>query len=441
MSLNFIPSIDGGAGGAIPTDRVVPGIASEKLCSAIQRFQQRYFPQQQTGFVDPSGTLLPRLVELASRQSGTPVPASPLTPPDQWGQFKSSSVQNALRAALADTHFLSHVMIVEILRDVISNGIVGSNELADLQMLLDHSNSIMPRSKTMLAKFVKDANENIAKLGPYRFKASAIFAANRVCDFLKLQGKGRWPLLDRDQVGVGILVRLAYPGLLRQGDANLCGPAAMLFTILLDHPAAYAVYAMDLYEHGRAKLGKLLVEPGDSIRKYYDSGKLDAVDWLTMGSLRSSENWFLADGLGDPTGEKRLGEQREGLFGATTQLEMAWWFDRAGYHDIKQEANLTRHQRDTSNMDEASRLFAAGYRVCLLIDGQLIDTTHQSESGSKWLLDRHWIVLRSEIDRSGGDVKMHIFTWGDGNRAVPTSGTLPLDNFLTNYYGYVAALP
>jgi hypothetical protein len=90
-------------------------------------------------------------------------------------------------------------------------------------------------------------------------------------------------------------------------------------------------------------------------------------------------------------------------------------------------------------MDEASRLFSAGYRVCLLIGSNLIDTTKQAESSD--IRDDHWVVLQSAIDRSGGNVKMIIFTWGDQNRQVPQSGVLPLDDFLMNYYGYVAAKP
>jgi hypothetical protein len=57
------------------------------------------------------------------------------------------------------------------------------------------------------------------------------------------------------------------------------------------------------------------------------------------------------------------------------------------------------------------------------------------------LSDRHWVVLRSKIDRSGGNAKMKIFTYGNGNYQVPEKGVLPLDDFLMNYYGYVAAKP
>ena len=435
MSLNFIPAIDGGAEGGLSTDRVVAGIASDALYKSILRFQEKHFPSQKTGFIDPGGAALARMEMLASRPVATPKATG------QWGEFQSDSVPRALRAVLSDSHFLSHVMVVEILRATLSNGVVSTRELADLQMLAEKSKSIMERSKTLLDSFVKVAKDKIEKKGPYILNSTAIYAANRVCDFLRLRGRGQWPGLDRDDVGIGILMRLAYPGLLRQGGANLCGPAAMLFNVLRDHPGTYAQYAITLYERGEAKLNRLFVKPMGGVRRYFDANKIDAVDWLTMASLRSSENWFFADALGDPTGEGLFGDRREGLFGATTQMEMAWWFDQAGYHDIKEDANIAHHQRDTSNMDEASRLFSAGYRVCLLIDSQMIQTSTQTESGSKFLMDRHWVVLQSSIDRSGGNVKMHIFTWGEGYREVPQSGTLLLDDFLMNYYGYVAAMP
>jgi hypothetical protein len=443
MSLNFIPTVDGGAQAGISTDRVVSGIASDALCNAILRFQKQHFPAQQSGFVDPGGAVLAKMEMLASRPVATPEPAAAATPGTggQWGEFQSGSVPRALRAALQDNHFLSHVMVVEILRATLSNGTVSTSELADLKMLAEKSKSIMERSQKLLESFVKDASDQITRHRPYRLNSAGVYAANRVCDFLRRRGHGQWPTLDRDEVGVGILMRLAYPGLLRQGGANLCGPAAMLFSVLNDHPLTYALYAIDLYEKGEAKLNRLSVEPSSDVRHYFSASKIDAVDWLTMASLRSSENWFLADHLGDPTGERWWGDKREGLFGATTQMEMAWWFGQAGYRDIREDANIARHQRDTSNMDEASRLFAAGYRVCLLIDYQMIQTWHQSESGSMMLMDRHWVVLRSTIDRSGGNVKMTIFTWGDENYQVPQSGALPLDDFLMNYYGYVAAMP
>jgi hypothetical protein len=71
--LNRIPFSDGGAGGSI-TGRVVSGQSSEALYSAISRFEDKYFPGQQRGFVDPGGAMLKRMEELAARTAPAPAP-------------------------------------------------------------------------------------------------------------------------------------------------------------------------------------------------------------------------------------------------------------------------------------------------------------------------------------------------------------------------------
>jgi hypothetical protein len=77
----------------------------------------------------------------------------------------------------------------------------------------------------------------------------------------------------------------------------------------------------------------------------------------------------------------------------------------------------------------------------LLIDDPMLYAGKQTKSGSVVLKDRHWVVLRSKIDRSGGNVKMNIFTWGDGDYKVPQGDPLTVGQFLENYYGFVAAKP
>jgi hypothetical protein len=420
--LNRIPPTDGGPETSLG-GRVVAGIASDALYKAILRFQKQYFPAQQPGFVDPGGAVLAKMETLASRPTAAPKATG------QWGEFQSGSVQRALYDALADDHFLSQAKVVEILRATLSNGTVSTSELADLQMVAEKSRSILPRSKKMLELFVKEAKSKITAKGPYELASSRhIYASDAVCDFLKRSGRGQWPHLDRDEVGVGMLLRIAKPGLLRQGGASLCGPAAFLFSLLQDRPGQYSRFAIDLYERGVAMMDNRSIEPSSAVRHSPPSGNVDPVDWLTMAGLRDSDNWWFNYDTADRT-----------FSGATTQMEMAWWFTRAGYSHVKEDANFVRHQRDTDNMDEASRLIAAGYRVVLLIDEQMIETQTQAQSGG--LSDRHWVVLTSRIDRSGGNVKMKIFTYGDGDYQVPQKGVLPLDDFLMNYYGYVAAKP
>ena len=370
-------------------------VSSDALFKATLRFQKQYFPAQQTGFVDPGGAVLARMEMLASRPTAAPTAAG------QWGEFRSGSVPRALREALADDHFLNQVKVVEILRSTLSNGTVSTSELTDLQTVADKSRSIMPRSKTMLELFVKKAKE-IGKRGPFKLTSNRLYAANLVCDFLRRSGHGRW--LDRDEVGVGMLMRIAYPSSLNQNSTNLCGPASILFNLLRDRPGAYARFAIDMYERGEAKMVDISIEPkGDLLSYSPPSWKIDPVDWLTLASIRNSNDWFIHYDSAD-------GE----FSGATSPMELAYWFTRAGYSDVKEDANFVRHQRDTENMDEASRLFSAGYRVCLLIDDPMVKEGTQAESGSRVLKDRHWVVLQSRIDRSRRECEndhLHVGLW------------------------------
>jgi len=63
--LNAIPLVQGGAAGSLG-GRIVLGIASEALCQAISRFEDRHFPRQRSGFVDPDGAMLKRMLKVLS---------------------------------------------------------------------------------------------------------------------------------------------------------------------------------------------------------------------------------------------------------------------------------------------------------------------------------------------------------------------------------------
>jgi hypothetical protein len=61
--LNLIPAVQGGAGGELG-GRVVLGIASHALNLAILRFEDRYFPGQRSGFIDPGGKMWNLMLDL-----------------------------------------------------------------------------------------------------------------------------------------------------------------------------------------------------------------------------------------------------------------------------------------------------------------------------------------------------------------------------------------
>src|SRR5262249_34702590 len=73
--LNRIPVSDGGAGGSLG-GRIVSGLASDALARAIARFEDRHFPGQRSGFVDPGGPLPGPRADWPG-----PPPAAPRTPP------------------------------------------------------------------------------------------------------------------------------------------------------------------------------------------------------------------------------------------------------------------------------------------------------------------------------------------------------------------------
>jgi len=426
--LNRIPVADGGAGGSL-AGRVIGGLASETLFQAILRFEKQHSPGNQTGFVEPGGAVLARMEMLASRPPTAPAP----TPPRQWDALTTGSVKRALREGLDDDMKLSHAEVVNIVRSTLSDGIVSANEVNDLVTVSTTSKSIPPRSRKMLDTFVDKIRKTSGGKGPYNLPSDKHkFAAGMVCDFLERSGASRFPRLDREEVGVGMLMRIANPGIMKQEESSLCGPAALLFNVVSDNPVAYARFAIDLYEKGKASLYRLEIEPDEDVRNYRpvatkDYAAMDHVDWMTMASIRDSENWF----LDYDTAEKETA-------GMTLPGELSHWFRRAGYSDVREETNLVAN-KGTGTIDDANRLFGQGYRVCLFIGINMLNEKHQSEGS---LTAEHWVVQRSPIDRSNGKVRLQVFSWGEGAYQIPPgSKDLSVGDFLDNFYGYVAGKP
>jgi hypothetical protein len=343
-----------------------------------------------------------------------------------WESFSSGSVPKAMRVALRDDDKMSYEESVDVLWATLRNGTLSMAEVNDLEQVAKQSKSIQPASKSMLEAFVRHARHAIGKCGPYRLTtARQQYAAEMVCNFFKGVHK-RFPNLDRNEVGAGMLMRIAHPGLLNQGDASLCGPTALMHGVASDNPGVYARFAIDLYEKGRAKLGRLMIEPGTDARNYSPNGKIPQVDWLTMASIRDSENWLFD-----------YDDAEDEFAGITLPGELAHWFRKAGYTDVKNVTNVV-FNKGTGTLDDADRLYAAGYRVCLFIGiNMLKDETDRKGSTTA----EHWVVLRSRVARAGGNVRLTVFTWGTGNHEVPQTGILSLENFYRNFYGYVAAKP
>jgi hypothetical protein len=420
--LNRIPATDGGTAGSLG-GRIVAGYASKALYQAILAFEKKHFPGKAKGFVDPGGAVLAKLEALANR----PPPARK---PNKWDVLTTQSVRQALKVGVADTK-LSHADAINIVRSTLSDGYITQEEIDDLRAVAQRSVTLEIRSARLLNSLATTLDFGADQGKPLELRSDAQKrAAEVVCKFMEGENNSHWRYLDRYQVGASLLMRIANPGAINQNDTSLCGPAAVFFGLAKDQPVEYAQFAIELFELGKAVLGGKRIEPHPYMKAVDVSGKIDQADWMTLGSLRSSENYYTA-----------YWSPSDDLTAATEPGKISDWLELAGYSDVRQETNLIR-DKGGNNLREASRLYAAGYLTLLFIDaGMLYKATQSKDSG---IGDRHWVVLTDKVQIANDkSVSLKIYTWGDGKRTVPQDPNVPLalSDFLQNYHGFVAGRP
>jgi hypothetical protein len=344
-----------------------------------------------------------------------------------WTDIYSRTVRDAFRVALADKQ-LTHAEVVGVLRAILADGNLSGVEVNDLQKIARTSETIPERSKHLLLNLGYEVYLNL-RYSPFNFiTGRQKYAVEILCDFLERDGPQRFPKLDRDRVGIDLLLRVANPGIISQGEAGLCGPVSFLYGLAFDSPAAYARYGIDLFEKGRAKIGEFDIEPGTDCRNYLPPPPMSHGEWLTAGSLRDSENFLLDyDGV-----------DRNWFSDSSTNDEVAKWFSKAGYTDVRSEDNLIENL-ESSDINLMNKLFNDGYRIVLRINSKLLKPKEQADSSHR---GNHFVVLVSPITIIGQEVKLTVYTWGQGHRNIPAPNTkMSPAGFLEHWYGYVAAKP
>jgi len=341
-----------------------------------------------------------------------------------WSDIYSKRVKDAFREALSDKQ-LTDDEVVEVLRTVLSDGDLTGTEVNDLQKIAHAAATIPPRGKFLLLNLAKEVLDHLS-YGQINFSTSRQqYAVEILCDFLKRKGPQSFPHLDRSRVGVDLLLRVANPNIINQRQAGVCGPVAFLYGLAFDSPAAYARMGIDLFENGRAKVGRMDVSPGSDCRNYSPPDPLSHGEWVTAGSLRDSENLFLDY---DDVDKNRAG--------GTGADEVAHWFEKAGYTDVHYDHNRF-YSMTESDVEKINGYYNNGYRMALSINAKLLDAKTQAESSSK---SNHLVVLRSPIQLEP-TAKMTIYTWGNVMFQVPQGGPLTKSQLLEHLYGWVAAKP
>lgn len=239
-----------------------------------------------------------------------------------------------------------------------------------------------------------------------------------------------WQHIGRNALADGLADRVDDPYRIQQGSAGLCGPASLLFALAKDNPVAYARAGVELFETGIATIGKLRVKPDHELRSYRlpATAGIHVADWILIASIRDSQNYFF-----DYQAEHDMAS------GMTLPSTMVTWFEKAGYKVTAEECNLVFTQ-DEACIRRAGAAVTKGQKVSLFINSQML---HTSEQHKESRIPTHWVVLTTPVSftvvptDASFLISFAVFTWGRLRR-VPTSGGLPLTDFLKNFYGYIA---
>lgn len=248
-------------------------------------------------------------------------------------------------------------------------------------------------------------------------------AKEAVKKFKAGKGKGAFTNISRSDVARSLLTRIDKPGLINQGGASLCGPAALVYNLATRDPLKYVNFVISLFENGRGTIGKLQVKAGNDLRSYTPpKNNMDPADWIALASIRDSENWFFDYQAVQDTAA-----------GITMPGTLKDWYKKAGYKKVVDETNVY-FNKDETNLRKASNLHKKGWKISLFINTDMLYKKTQSDAST---FPNHWVVLTSPITASAKSVSFKIYTWGNPNRSVPQTGTLSMRDFLDNYYGFV----
>ncbi|MDA1013047.1 MAG: hypothetical protein O3A00_01180 [Planctomycetota bacterium] len=239
-------------------------------------------------------------------------------------------------------------------------------------------------------------------------------------DFAKKTDAGVFKNISRSNVVTGLKARVAKPELIDQGTSSLCGPAALMFSVLRKDAKQYVKYVTSLYDTGQAALGDtfgIFVKPGEDCKKFTPSNDISAVDWIALASLRDSENDFLD-----------YQSPKDQTAGITSPSILSVWLKQCGFADRKNETNVF-FTKDKANLVEASDLHKKQHTVCLLCKGDTV----KNIKGGVTTVPSHWVVMTRPVSFVGDNIALEVFTWG-GKRSL----NMPLSTFLSTYFGFVS---
>ncbi|MFD1259832.1 hypothetical protein [Entomomonas asaccharolytica] len=228
---------------------------------------------------------------------------------------------------------------------------------------------------------------------------------------------------------------LFYP---YQDQSMFCGPAAFFYCLQQDRPDIYQQLIKELWESGETKIGALKMEADNSVRhptKFFrENGtpKIPAIDWITMASLRDTENTALFS-INSPSGGF-LWWNWAGAVTLGNVLEK--WFKKAGAS--KKYDNISFSHSNLQAICILNNYISTDHHIVSLIRaGMLI-------RGKNSITKDHWIVWEDQLKLMDGTaittdtplteiVQLKLFSWGEVDQQLEVN--LTLEQFLKHTFG------
>jgi len=211
-----------------------------------------------------------------------------------------------------------------------------------------------------------------------------------------------FPNIDRGAVIEGVKKRLDNPARVNQGSTPCCGPAAIIFWLIVRRPFTYVNVAHDLYETGTytdpdtAFTITITDKHKNAPATILADHQLDAADWVVIVGLRVNDNILLNfDQFGD-------------LWGAATPPQMvAWTKNLLGFANADSKENLIGDQTEALQAaEQAVNGDSAGGVASFLVDLKAV-------KGNPLIpIPNHWIAYIGGLQITSDTVSFRAFTWG-----------------------------
>ncbi|XGV98751.1 MAG: hypothetical protein ACAF41_07380 [Leptolyngbya sp. BL-A-14] len=237
-------------------------------------------------------------------------------------------------------------------------------------------------------------------------------AMEAIADFEQSNAPGAWAFLDKATVIADMRARVQDPFQVNQGGQPFCGPAAVLFALLLKQPLRYVEICRSLFLVGGFQAHSTYIASSDELRQAsHGNLQMGQADWMVLATLRDVEDVIF------PV-EPNAPDIIRNLAGMTKSWEMKGWVrEILGYSHVNYDHAYLMN--DISAMqDAAAALYAGGVAFALITaEGML------GNDPPLIAFPSHWIALLGNISLQGDPVTFDIYTWSKQLRLTMDAGS------------------